>query len=75
MFQSVRSSPLSVLLKVLGIFIFLAHAKMHLRSEVEKQDVETGIAVLLESFIQTQKHSSATKLKKEFSKYLAPVLK
>ena len=46
---------------------------MHLRSEVEKSDVEIGIAVLLESFIQTQKHSSASKLKKSFAKYLAPV--
>lgn len=43
---------------------------MHLRGEVEKQDIDIGIGVLLESFIQTQKHSSSTKLKKDFSKYL-----
>ena len=32
---------------------------MHLRNEVEKEDVEVAIQVLLESFIQTLKHSTA----------------
>lgn len=43
---------------------------MHLRSEVEKKDVDVGIFMLLESFIQTQKYSTAKDLRKKFSKYL-----
>lgn len=45
---------------------------MHLRSEVEKRDIDVGILVLLESFIQTQKVSTAKDLRRKFHKYLVP---
>ena len=48
----------------------VAHAKMFLRNEVEKEDIDVGIRVLLESFIQTQKHSTAKIIRKNFSNYL-----
>jgi hypothetical protein len=34
-------------LKVFYILYCLAHAKMHLRSEVDKKDIDVGILVLL----------------------------
>jgi DNA replication licensing factor MCM2 len=43
---------------------------MYLRSEVAKEDIETGIKCILESFIQTQKHSVAKQIRKKFSSYL-----
>jgi DNA replicative helicase MCM subunit Mcm2 (Cdc46/Mcm family) len=52
------------------LYYYVAHAKMHLRSEVDKKDIDVGIVVLLESFIQTQKHSTAKDLRKKFGKYL-----
>ena len=54
--------------------ICVAHAKMHLRSEVSKEDIEVGINCLLESFIQTQKHSVAKQIRKKFTPYLWFVL-
>ena len=34
-----------------------AHARMHLRRNVEDVDIDMGIRVMLESFISTQKHA------------------
>lgn len=47
-----------------------AHAKMHLREYVTKQDVDIAIWMLLESFLQSQKSSIAAELRPKFAKYL-----
>ncbi len=47
-----------------------AHARMHLRDHVRDDDVDAGIAVLLQSFIQAQKFSVRRSLEKGFRKYL-----
>ncbi len=47
-----------------------AHARMHLRDHVRDGDVDAGIAVLLQSFIQAQKFSVRRALEKGFRKYL-----
>ena len=50
--------------------IATAHAKMYLRGEVNKDDLRVGIKCVLESFIQTQKHSVANNLRRRFGYYL-----
>jgi DNA replication licensing factor MCM2 len=47
-----------------------AHAKMYLRSEVTKEDIDVGIRTMLESFIETQKNSVAKEMRKTFKRYL-----
>lgn len=47
-----------------------ANAKMHLRNMVLEEDVNIGIRVVLESFIETQKFTVARQMRKTFSKYL-----
>ncbi|KAK8533839.1 hypothetical protein V6N12_047242 [Hibiscus sabdariffa] len=42
-----------------------AHARMHLRQHVTKEDVDMAIRVLLESFISTQKFGVQKALRKE----------
>lgn len=34
-----------------------AHARMHLRSEVQEEDVNMAVRMMLESFVETQKYS------------------
>ncbi|XP_068172376.1 DNA replication licensing factor MCM2 isoform X2 [Antennarius striatus] len=48
-----------------------AHAKMHLRDYVQEDDVNMAIRVMLESFIETQKFSVMTSMRKTFARYLA----
>lgn len=48
-----------------------AHAKMHLRDHVRADDIDLAIRVMLESFIQSQKHSVMSHLKKAFSRYIS----
>jgi DNA replication licensing factor MCM2 len=52
------------------IRVATAHAKIYLRSEVWKEDIEVGIRCILDSFIQTQKHSVSKSIRKKFSSYL-----
>jgi DNA replication licensing factor MCM2 len=47
-----------------------ANAKMHLRNMVIEDDVNIGIRVVLESFIETQKFTVSRQMRKTFSKYL-----
>ncbi|CAM9707302.1 unnamed protein product [Chrysoparadoxa australica] len=47
-----------------------ANARMHLRSHVRDDDVDSAIATLLESFIQAQKFSVRRSLQRGFQKYL-----
>lgn len=46
-----------------------AHAKVHLRDEVTTADIDVAIELLLDSFIQSQKHSVGRQLIKKFEKY------
>ena len=43
-----------------------ANARMELRDYVTDKDVDLGIATMLETFIQTQKHSVAERLRRKF---------
>ena len=51
-----------------------AFAKMELRQQVNRRDVDHAIAVMLESFCQTQKHATAHELRKKFGHYITAVL-
>lgn len=50
-----------------------ANAKMELRNEVNKRDVDYAISIMLESFCQTQKHAFAQELRKKFQHYIVGV--
>jgi len=47
-----------------------ARAKLHLREYVRDDDIDMAIRVMLESFIDTQKQSVQTSLKRHFKNYL-----
>uniref|UniRef100_H2YWS1 DNA replication licensing factor MCM2 n=1 Tax=Ciona savignyi TaxID=51511 RepID=H2YWS1_CIOSA len=47
-----------------------AHARMHLRSHVNSEDVNTAIRITLESFVETQKFSVMRSMKRTFSRFL-----
>jgi DNA replication licensing factor MCM2 len=47
-----------------------ANARMELRQHVTDKDVDHAIGVMLESFIQSQKHQVAEELRKNFKRYL-----
>lgn len=40
-----------------------AHARMHLRSEVQEEDVNMAVRMMLESFVETQKYSVMKSMK------------
>jgi len=46
-----------------------AFAKMKLSEYVSPHDIDQAIEMLLESFLQSQKHSVARQLSKQFEKY------
>ncbi|KAF2069914.1 hypothetical protein CYY_008766 [Polysphondylium violaceum] len=48
-----------------------AHARMHLRESVNDEDVNLSIRTMLDSFINAQKHSVTSNLRKGFSKYIS----
>mmetsp|Transcript_74412 Transcript_74412/g.215674 ORF Transcript_74412/g.215674 Transcript_74412/m.215674 type:complete len:890 (-) Transcript_74412:195-2864(-) len=47
-----------------------ANARLELREHVLPKDLNNAIAVMLESFIQSQKHQVAEELRKRFSRYV-----
>lgn len=47
-----------------------ANARMELRQHVTSRDVDNAIGVMLESFIQSQKHQVAEELRKTFKRYV-----
>ncbi|KAA8494300.1 DNA replication licensing factor mcm2 [Porphyridium purpureum] len=47
-----------------------AHARMHLREYVTDQDLDAAIAIVLESFFQSQKYSVMRGLKRTFHRFL-----
>jgi len=48
-----------------------ASARMELRSHVTSRDLDSAISVMLESFIQSQKHQVAEELRQKFKRYVA----
>jgi len=46
-----------------------ANARLELRQHVTSRDVDNAIGLMLESFIQSQKHQVAEELRKQFKKY------
>ncbi|XP_049885580.1 DNA replication licensing factor Mcm2 [Pectinophora gossypiella] len=48
-----------------------AHARIHLRSQVNEEDVNMAIRTMLESFIDTQKYSVMRAMRQTFQKYLS----
>mmetsp|Transcript_45735 Transcript_45735/g.82325 ORF Transcript_45735/g.82325 Transcript_45735/m.82325 type:complete len:892 (+) Transcript_45735:64-2739(+) len=48
-----------------------ANARIELRNHVNSKDIDNAIAVMLESFIQSQKHQVAEELRKKFKRYIA----
>ena len=47
-----------------------ANARIELRQHVTSADIDNAIAVMLESFIQSQKHQVAEEIRKKFRRYL-----
>lgn len=47
-----------------------ANARMELRQYVSNRDVDNAIAIMLESFIQSQKHQVSEELRKKFRRYI-----
>ncbi|KAK8813154.1 hypothetical protein WA158_002746 [Blastocystis sp. Blastoise] len=47
-----------------------AHARMFLRDHVNDEDIDVALATLLDSFINAQKHSVKSALRKSFQKYI-----
>mmetsp|Transcript_31221 Transcript_31221/g.90601 ORF Transcript_31221/g.90601 Transcript_31221/m.90601 type:complete len:212 (-) Transcript_31221:38-673(-) len=50
-----------------------ANARMHLRHNVTEMDIDCAIGLILESFIQCQKHGVAERLRKSFGRYISKV--
>lgn len=48
-----------------------ANARMELRQHVLAKDLDNAISMILESFIQSQKHQVAEELRKKFRRYIA----
>jgi DNA replication licensing factor MCM2 len=48
-----------------------AHAKLHLRSSVGEVDVNFAIALILRSFVSTQKYADKKAFERKFGKYLS----
>uniref|UniRef100_A0A0G4HXT7 DNA replication licensing factor MCM2 n=1 Tax=Chromera velia CCMP2878 TaxID=1169474 RepID=A0A0G4HXT7_9ALVE len=48
-----------------------ANARMRLSQSVEQQDLDEAIALMLNSFCQTQKHAVAQQLEKKYARYTA----
>merc|ERR1712139_15994 len=48
-----------------------ANAKMELRQHVTSKDLDNAIGLMLDSFIQSQKHQVAEELRRKFKKYIS----
>lgn len=71
--ESMSSGGMPIALRHLESIVRLAeaHAKLHLREYVREDDINTAIAVMLESFFASQKYSLMRQLRRRFHKYLA----
>merc|ERR1712178_59090 len=55
----------------MGIRMAEASARMELRQHVQAKDLDFAISIMLESFIQSQKHAVAEEMRKKFRQYIA----
>lgn len=71
--ESMASGGMPIALRHLESIVRLAeaHARLHLRAVVREDDINTAIAVMLESFFASQKYSLMRQLRRRFHKYLA----
>lgn len=71
--ESMSSGGMPIALRHLESIVRLAeaHAKVHLRDHVREDDINTAIAVMLESFFASQKYSLMRQMRRRFHKYLA----
>ncbi len=71
--ESMSSGGMPIALRHLESIVRLAeaHARVHLRDYVREDDINTAIAVMLESFFASQKYSLMRQLRRKFHKYLA----
>lgn len=71
--ESMSSGGMPIALRHLESIVRLAeaHARLHLREHVREDDINTAIAVILESFFTSQKFSLMRQLRRRFHKYLA----
>ncbi|KAI7872822.1 MCM2/3/5 family-domain-containing protein [Spinellus fusiger] len=70
--ESLASGSIPITVRHLESMIRMAeaNARMHLREYVRSEDVDTAIAVALDSFISAQKFSMMKALRKRFSRYM-----
>lgn len=71
--ESMASGGMPIALRHLESIVRLAeaNARLHLREYVREDDINTAIAVMLESFFTSQKYSLMRQLRRKFHKYLA----
>lgn len=71
--ESTSSGGMPIALRHLESIVRLAeaHARLHLREYVRDDDINTAIAVMLESFFASQKYSLVRQLRRKFHKYLS----
>lgn len=71
--ESMASGGMPIALRHLESIVRLseAHARMHLREYVRDDDINSAIAVMLESFFASQKYSLVRQLRRKFHKYIS----
>lgn len=71
--ESMSSGGMPIALRHLESIVRLAesNARLHLREYVREDDINTAIAVMLESFFMSQKYSLMRQMRRRFHKYLA----
>lgn len=71
--ESMSSGGMPIALRHLESIVRLAeaHARLHLRDFVRDDDINTAIAVMLESFFASQKYSLVRQLRRKFHKYVS----
>lgn len=71
--ESMASGGMPIALRHLESIVRLAeaHARLHLREYVRDDDINTAIAVMLESFFASQKYSLVRQLRRKFHKYIS----
>lgn len=71
--ESTSSGGMPIALRHLESIVRLAeaHARLHLREFVRDDDINSAIAIMLESFFASQKYSIVRQLRRKFHKYIA----